>query len=252
MNEDTHATEPRQEVPSEPASTAGPVASRELILARGLLALMRRHGEHGGAKDESAACDATIDGGTRAAWAVVFENLDALAVPPAPRDGEPRATAKQLAMMRHATGGAVQGHRNYYCVPAGPSDTRDAWLDLVASGLAGAGEPPDASDPGGNQETVFHVTPSGFRMTYGSERRPGRMGDVGLRDPAAPCTEFEPGEPDGRCETDGHYMCRECIHGKFCETCDQIEAQCECPVDDEPVAYADDLVVIRLPGWRVP
>jgi hypothetical protein len=165
---------------------------------------------------------------------------------------EPRATARQLDMMCHATGGAVRGHRNYYCVPAGPSDTPDAWHDLVASGLAGTGEPPDADDPGGNAEKVFHVTAAGFRMVYGSERRPDRIGDPGVRDPDAPCSEFEPGDPDGRCETDGHYMCRECVHGKFCETCDEIEARCECPVDDEPEAYADDLVMIRLPGWRAP
>jgi hypothetical protein len=164
---------------------------------------------------------------------------------------EPRATTKQMAMMRHATGGDVQGHRNYYCVPVGPSDTRDAWHDLVASGLAGTGEPPDADDPGANQEKVFHVTPAGFRMVYGAERRPGRVGDPGVRDPDAPCTEFEPGEPAGRCETDGHYMCRECVHGRFCETCEQIEARCECPDDEQPETLGD-LVVIRLPGWSAP
>lgn len=69
-----------------------------------------------------------------------------------------------------------------------------------------------------------------------------RVGDTGVRDPSAPCAEFEPGEPDGRCETDGHYMCRECKHGKFCETCDQIEARCECPTYDEPESYADPLL----------
>jgi hypothetical protein len=150
-----------------------------------------------------------------------------------------------------ATGGDVQGHRNYYCVPVGPSDTRDAWHDLVASGLAGTGEPPDADDPGANQEKVFHVTPAGFRMVYGAERRPGRVGDPGVRDPDAPCTEFEPGEPAGRCETDGHYMCRECVHGRFCETCGEIDARCECPDDEQPETYGD-LVVIRLPGWSAP
>ncbi len=60
------------------------------------------------------------------------------------------------------------------------------------------------------------------------------FGEIGVRDPGAPCRDFVPGEPVGRCDTDGHYMCRECVHGRFCETCDQIEARCECPVDDEP------------------
>ncbi len=34
------------------------------------------------------------------------------------------------------------------------------------------------------------------------------------RDIDAPCPsrEFDPGEPAGFCETDGHYMCRECAH----------------------------------------
>jgi hypothetical protein len=39
------------------------------------------------------------------------------------------------------------------------------------------------------------------------------FGAPGVRDPDAPCAEFEPGSPDdGSCETDGHYMCRECKH----------------------------------------
>jgi len=34
------------------------------------------------------------------------------------------------------------------------------------------------------------------------------------RDPEAPCPSraFEPGEPAGDCDTDGHYMCAECVH----------------------------------------
>jgi hypothetical protein len=152
---------------------------------------------------------------------------------------EPRVTARQLDMMRHATGGAVQGHRNYYCVPSSPaSPDRPTWDDLVAQGLAGFGEPPDASDPGANALTVYHVTPAGFRMAYGAERRPERVGDPGVRDPDAPCAEFEPGEPAGRCDTDGHYMCRECVHGHFCETCGEIDTRCECPVDDVPETWS--------------
>ena len=34
------------------------------------------------------------------------------------------------------------------------------------------------------------------------------------RDPDFPCPSraFEPGEPAGNCDTDGHYMCAECLH----------------------------------------
>lgn len=43
-------------------------------------------------------------------------------------------------------------------------------------------------------------------------------GTLGLdhdeRDVDYPCPSraFEPGSPQGTCETDGHYMCRECVH----------------------------------------
>lgn len=34
------------------------------------------------------------------------------------------------------------------------------------------------------------------------------------RDPDLPCPSraFDPGEPAGDCDTDGHYMCAECVH----------------------------------------
>jgi hypothetical protein len=32
----------------------------------------------------------------------------------------------------------------------------------------------------------------------------------GIRDPEHPCSLFELGKPDGRCLSDGHYVCREC------------------------------------------
>lgn len=40
------------------------------------------------------------------------------------------------------------------------------------------------------------------------------LGSPGVRDPDAPCSAFHPGEPleDGDCDTDGHYLCRECRH----------------------------------------
>ena len=39
------------------------------------------------------------------------------------------------------------------------------------------------------------------------------VGKAGLRDPEAPCEMFEPGEPASRggCDTDGHYLCDECV-----------------------------------------
>lgn len=44
-------------------------------------------------------------------------------------------------------------------------------------------------------------------------------GTPGIRDVDAPCEAFEPaGEPwvraagNGDCDTDGHYICRECVH----------------------------------------
>ena len=62
----------------------------------------------------------------------------------------------------------------------------------------------------------------------------GRAGD---RDPDAICDDFTPvpsGEAvgDGRCSTDGHYLCRECEHVELCEGCRQIEARCECPREE--------------------
>lgn len=39
------------------------------------------------------------------------------------------------------------------------------------------------------------------------------VGQPGGRDPEYPCAMFEPGTPAGSdCNTDGHYMCRECVH----------------------------------------
>jgi hypothetical protein len=39
------------------------------------------------------------------------------------------------------------------------------------------------------------------------------FGMKGVRDPDAVCDEFEPGESGrGHCDTDGHYMCKECEH----------------------------------------
>ena len=33
-----------------------------------------------------------------------------------------------------------------------------------------------------------------------------------IRDQNNPCYDFQPGEPKGTCQTDGHYICAECKH----------------------------------------
>lgn len=53
----------------------------------------------------------------------------------------------------------------------------------------------------------------------------------GVRDPEHPCTSFVLGEPEpfATCETDGHYICDECVHRKTCPTgCGQRPSQCAC------------------------
>ena len=37
-------------------------------------------------------------------------------------------------------------------------------------------------------------------------------GIPGIRDIDCPCGGFEPGDPAGVCDTDGHYICIECKH----------------------------------------
>lgn len=54
----------------------------------------------------------------------------------------------------------------------------------------------------------------------------------GVRDPDAPCVEFRLGRPDGTCETDGHYICDECIHRATCDGCGKRPAHCECPTEE--------------------
>lgn len=46
------------------------------------------------------------------------------------------------------------------------------------------------------------------------------LGVEGIRDPDAPCERFYRGEPDRHfqdCETDGHYLCQECVCRKPAE-----------------------------------
>lgn len=52
----------------------------------------------------------------------------------------------------------------------------------------------------------------------------------GVRDPDAPCEEFVRGKPGpfGDCETDGHYICDECVRRDTCEGCGWRTTQCEC------------------------
>jgi hypothetical protein len=58
------------------------------------------------------------------------------------------------------------------------------------------------------------------RMRIGIDRP-----DRPERDEDAPCPsrEFEPGHPAGRCDTDGHYMCTECVHASVQALADRYE-----------------------------
>lgn len=40
------------------------------------------------------------------------------------------------------------------------------------------------------------------------------FGAPGVRDPDLPCKVYDPGEPSGQCDSDGHYLCKECRHLK--------------------------------------
>jgi len=42
-----------------------------------------------------------------------------------------------------------------------------------------------------------------------------QVGTPGIRDINHPCEVFAYGDPKGDCETDGHYMCKECRHRKW-------------------------------------
>lgn len=58
-----------------------------------------------------------------------------------------------------------------------------------------------------------------------------RFGAAGVRDPDAPCSAFDPGEPEpgSDCHTDGHYMCDECTRRASCECgCGNRPTQCAC------------------------
>lgn len=44
------------------------------------------------------------------------------------------------------------------------------------------------------------------------EWAPSVVGQPGVRDTANPCVDFDYGEWEGPCDSDGHYMCRECRH----------------------------------------
>ena len=72
------------------------------------------------------------------------------------------------------------------------------------------------------------TTPAPWRaLVWELQGRPDRLhdgsrlpdGEPGVRDVDAPCDVFEPvGAPyqyskgTGECDTDGHYLCRECVH----------------------------------------
>ena len=47
------------------------------------------------------------------------------------------------------------------------------------------------------------------------------VGVKGIRDPEFPCEQFNPGKPNGNCDSDGHYMCLECSERKAEEEPDE-------------------------------
>jgi hypothetical protein len=57
------------------------------------------------------------------------------------------------------------------------------------------------------------------------------FGQDGVRDPDAPCTAFHNGKPAGLCETDGHYLCDECMERASCSGCGRRPMSCECDFD---------------------
>lgn len=60
------------------------------------------------------------------------------------------------------------------------------------------------------------------------------------RDLPCPSRDFEPGTPCGTCQTDGHYMCRECAHA-------DPDAIAERDLESEPTLDEVAGTVARLP-----
>ncbi len=59
-------------------------------------------------------------------------------------------------------------------------------------------------------------------VDFSTELRAPYLGQNGLRDPSSPCEYFLSGVPSGgRCEGDGHYLCRKCVRRKTCIECDR-------------------------------
>jgi len=50
------------------------------------------------------------------------------------------------------------------------------------------------------------------RLAFKAATALDEIGAPGLRDRKNPCFEFLPGKSCGDCETDGHYLCGECLH----------------------------------------
>jgi hypothetical protein len=54
-------------------------------------------------------------------------------------------------------------------------------------------------------------------------------GEDGIRDPEFPCSGFLHGKPSqGTCESDGHYLCSECVERLTCDQCGKHPLWCEC------------------------
>lgn len=72
----------------------------------------------------------------------------------------------------------------------------------------------------------------------------------GIRDPNAPCSAFARGTPApapmGDCETDGHYICDECVRRVTCDGCGKRWSGCECPsYPDETIDNAFERALAR-------
>ena len=73
----------------------------------------------------------------------------------------------------------------------------------------------------GSHSRTFYICP--LPMCVIAIKMRSRIGDDGVRDPEYPCHEFKRGIPDGLCDSDGHYLCNECIYKRVAH-----EDDCDC------------------------
>jgi len=117
--------------------------------------------------------------------------------------GTPRGGVTTLS--GQPLGEVTDAHRGY---------SRDAWLHRYR--VPQVLEPPVFLD--------LEEVPSPLRgPTFGA-----LLGCPGVRDPDFPCIDFAPGRPLGRCEGDGHYLCRDCKELRLCGECARRTLDCTC------------------------